>query len=441
MDRPELREVLETHLRGPVLPDRDTRMGAAEPERRTADRRHANEVVRAAQERCEGRAERLPPEHLHPHSGRHHLLLRDVHLDEPLGMGLGEDLRERRIRDLAIEHHDVPALAPEGGERLAIRLPRRDLAAHVVRRPLAACRLEAVGLPRLGSANLDPEVADAPELGDRLLGDRLAVPAVLVLDLRVALPLDGSRDDRGRTAGRGLCLAVRSVDRLDVVPVDLDRVPAERLEAPRVRREIPAVHRLAALPQPVHVDDRRQVVELVERGVLGRLPHRALGHLAVPADDPDAERQAVEPLACDCHPDPDRAALARASPSRRRPTEAPGRDGPRASSRTAGRCRTPPRTGRRRRGRAHRRAARHGPWRRRAGRSEDRLVCRSRSAGDPRAARPRDPRRTSTTSGARSLPSRSPAPRRPAAADPALAKARARPCTAPSSVFPVYPIA
>ena len=106
------------------------------------------------------------------------------------------------------------------------------------------------------------------------------------------------------------CLAVGGVDRVDVVPVDLERLPAERLEAAGVRGEIPAVHRLAPLAEPVHVDDRREVVELVERGVLRGLPHRALGHLAVPADHPRAERQLVQPLAGERHPDPDREPLA-----------------------------------------------------------------------------------------------------------------------------------
>jgi hypothetical protein len=80
------------------------------------------------------------------------------------------------------------------------------------------------------------------------------------------------------------------------VPVDLDRVPAEGLGALRVRVEVPAVHRLAALPEAVYVDDRDQVVELLVPRVLEGLPHRALGHLAVAAEHPRAVRQPVEPL-------------------------------------------------------------------------------------------------------------------------------------------------
>jgi hypothetical protein len=70
------------------------------------------------------------------------------------------------------------------------------------------------------------------------------------------------------------------------------------------------VHRLAALAEPVDVEDRGEVVELVERGVLDRLPHRAFRHLAVAADHPDAERQLVQALPGDRHADADRETLA-----------------------------------------------------------------------------------------------------------------------------------
>ena len=94
--------------------------------------------------------------------------------------------------------------------------------------------------------------------------------------------------------------------------VDRDRVPAERLGAPHVAVEVPADHRLARLAEPVDVDDRRQVVEAVEGGVLERLPDRALGHLGVAAQAPDAVGQAVEPA---CPPARRRRAIGRPWPS------------------------------------------------------------------------------------------------------------------------------
>ena len=74
--------------------------------------------------------------------------------------------------------------------------------------------------------------------------------------------------------------------------------------------EVPADHRLARLPEAVDVDDRGQVVEAVEGGVLERLPHRALGHLGVAAQAPHAVGQAVELLARQGDADGDRQALA-----------------------------------------------------------------------------------------------------------------------------------
>ena len=314
VDRPELGQVFEAHLGGAVLADRDARVRAAQPERRAADRGHADEVVGTGEERGERGAERFPAQHLQPDRRRDHLLLGDVHLEEPVRVRVAEDLGEGRVRHLAVERDDVSPLAAERGKRLAVGLARRDLGADLVARPVLGRRLEAVRLAVVRLRHRDDVVADPAHLRKRLLGvlgrGRLAVPAALVLQLRVALALDRLGDDRGRTTGGRLRLAVGRVDLLDVVPVDLDRVPAERAEALGVRGEIPAVHRLAALAEPVHVDDRGQVVELVEGGVLGRLPHRSLGHLAVAADHPDPEREPVELLAGERHADADRETLA-----------------------------------------------------------------------------------------------------------------------------------
>ena len=133
--------------------------------------------------------------------------------------------------------------------------------------------------------------------------------AVLVLDRRHALPLLRAGDDDRRPAGCRDGLRIGLVDRLEVVAVDLDRVPAERLGARRVRVEIPAHHRLAALAEPVDVDDRGEVVEAVVRCVLERLPHRALRHLAVAAQHPHPGRQLLELLRGERHADADREPL------------------------------------------------------------------------------------------------------------------------------------
>jgi hypothetical protein len=135
------------------------------------------------------------------------------------------------------------------------------------------------------------------------------VHAFFVLDSLHALALHCLGDDHRRAPLGGGRLGVGAVDRLDVVSVDRDRVPAERLRTRDVRVEVPAVHRLAALAEPVDVDDRGQVVEPAVSRMLERLPHRALGHLAVAAEHPDAVREPVEALAGEGDADAVREAL------------------------------------------------------------------------------------------------------------------------------------
>ena len=55
----------------------------------------------------------------------------------------------RRVRDLAVERDDVAADVRQRRDRLAVRLARRDLLAELVRRQLAARRLERVRLAGL----------------------------------------------------------------------------------------------------------------------------------------------------------------------------------------------------------------------------------------------------------------------------------------------------
>ena len=104
------------------------------------------------------------------------------------------------VGDLAVERDDVAAHRAERGERLAVRLARRDLLAELPRRQLAAGGLEAVRLAAGRRRELHVQVALAAELGDRLVGvvERLAVLAGLVLDRLDAAALLGARDDRRR---------------------------------------------------------------------------------------------------------------------------------------------------------------------------------------------------------------------------------------------------
>ena len=68
------------------------------------------------------------------------------------------------------------------------------------------------------------------------------------------------------------------------------------------------MHCFAALAKPVHVEDRDQVVEFIESGVFERLPHRALGRLAVSAQHPYARGRVLQ-LSGERDADGDREAL------------------------------------------------------------------------------------------------------------------------------------
>src|SRR5439155_21569933 len=152
-----------------------------------------------------------------------------------------------RVVDLAVERDDVAAGRAQCGQGIAVGPAGRHLLALVPARELEPYRLETV---RLGAAvrlrHLDDDVADAAELLDRLRGvvERLAVPARLVLDLLDPFSLERLGDHDGRLPGGGDRFGVPAVDRLDIVAVDLDRVPAARLRAVGVRVEVPALHGL-----------------------------------------------------------------------------------------------------------------------------------------------------------------------------------------------------
>jgi hypothetical protein len=95
--------------------------------------------------------------------------------------------------------------------------------------------------------------------------------------------------------------------------VDLDRAPAERAGTGGVGARVPSEHGLAALPEPVDVDDGDQVLEAGVAGAREGLPHGALGELAVAREHPYAVGDPVERLArerdadADGQPEPERA--------------------------------------------------------------------------------------------------------------------------------------
>ena len=185
---------------------------------------------------------------------------------------------------------------PEGRQGVAVGAPGGDLVAGLVGRARRASQREGVrrGAVR-GRLYLNGDRAGAAQLGYRLLRvwQGLAVGTVDVFHRGHAFALQCAGHDDGRHALGGYRLRVGGVDLAYVVAVDLDGLPAEGAGAGGVVARVPAGHRLPALPQAVNVDDSGEIVQADEAGVLERLPHGALGHLAVAAEDPDAVREPV----------------------------------------------------------------------------------------------------------------------------------------------------
>ena len=158
----------------------------------------------------------------------------------------------------------------------------------------------------------DRERTDATQLLDRgafpIGRDRLAVPPLLVGQERDPVALLGARHDQRRPFGCAR-FRVRGVDRRDVMAVDLDRVPTVCLRASGEQVRVPSMHRGAALAEPVEVEDRDQVVDLVEGRSLHRFPDAALRDLGITHEHPGPAGEAVQPHG-QRHPESDREALA-----------------------------------------------------------------------------------------------------------------------------------
>src|SRR5437762_2472105 len=92
----------------------------------------------------------------------------------------------------------------------------------------------------------------------------------------------------------GLGLAIRSIDRLEIMAIDLDRVPSKCASAGSIGIAVPAQLGLASLAEAIHVQDGSEVVELVVAGMIEGLPLGAFRHLAVTQQYPGSERQLIQ---------------------------------------------------------------------------------------------------------------------------------------------------
>ena len=306
MHGPHHRQVLQGHLRWAVGADLGPGVGAAQPDVRLGDGRHADEVVGAGEERGEGGRERHVSADGHADGGRDELLLGDEHLEVTFGIGLGELLGVGGVAHLPIQGHHVAAGA-DRGERLAEGQPGGDLGTQLIAGQAHLAAGPDPGGPGLRPRPADREVPLPAQLDDGPLGhlrrQRPAVPALAVLHLGEPAALTGPGQDHGglaRAAHRG----ERLVDLAEVMPVDRNGTTAERLNPFGIRLQIPAQLGRAALAQAVHIDDRRQVAQPVVGRLVQRLPHRPFRHLAVAAQHPHPVAQLIEIPPGQGHPDP-----------------------------------------------------------------------------------------------------------------------------------------
>ena len=107
------------------------------------------------------------------------------------------------------------------------------------------------------------------------------MPAVLVLDRCDAFALERASENHRRPSARRArgCKGVKQ--RLNVVPVDDDGVPAEAGPTPLELRHVVIELGRLTLPQAVDIDNGAEIVEVVVRREVRRFPDRAFRHLAV----------------------------------------------------------------------------------------------------------------------------------------------------------------
>src|SRR5262249_61790187 len=172
--------------------------------------------------------------------------------------------------------------------------------------------------PVLGEIVVPAFGTDAQQLANGRDGfprlGRFAVPFGVVLHERNALALHGVGDDERRAGRVDLRLIERLADLIDVVPVDFDPRPAERLPFLDQWLEVEDLRHEVVELNAVFIEDHSEVAEsmagLPELGSRhGRLPHLTFLDLAVAENAVHAIRLAAETKA-ERHPQRDRQALA-----------------------------------------------------------------------------------------------------------------------------------
>src|SRR5579884_1441952 len=239
------REILERHLRGPVLANGHAGVRAAQPQMGPRDGGHADEVVGARQEGRERRGEAHLVAHAETHGGGHHRLLGDVLLKIAVRVSVGEVLGVGGVAHFAVKSNHVRQRVAQSLERLAIGLASGYLISNLVTGQLnGSWGRQLRRLDRLRLAHLHHDVSFAAQLVDGPGGivwfERLAVLTLFVLEEGHAGALLGLGDDQHRLAAMRRCFTVGAVDGRQIVAVDFDRVPAESFGPRGVGGAVPA---------------------------------------------------------------------------------------------------------------------------------------------------------------------------------------------------------
>ena len=225
---------------GPSAPIETPTWDPTELQVGVGDRRHADEVVGAAEEGAEGRGERLPAARLHADRGGDHLLLGDVHLEEAVGDALREALGVGRVADLGVEGDDVLVDRAEPGQRVAVGAAGRDLLAELVARPLDRCSLDLERLRRRRRLHLTLSERIPPSSSTAASGSASGLPCWFALSSTAATPrpfLVRAKITAGRSASCGARRRRRSPH---VVAVDLLHVPAAGARPSRAASRCPS---------------------------------------------------------------------------------------------------------------------------------------------------------------------------------------------------------
>ena len=238
------------------------------------------------------------------HAGghRHHVLLGDAALDEPIGKAVRKREETAVLDQIGVEHERVgPALAQRderllvgahevvGLPRLAPRIANARLGGHGAETKLREARvgggqqlLEPGRVLRLGRGSRVKEI----EIGGAERGGPFHEAH--------AAPLDGVGNQHLGAIGHGVEGAEHALERVHVVAVAARDVPAERAQLlGQIAKRADLVHPGVGLDLVV-VDDRGDLAEAARHRRAQRLPELPFLQLAVSGEHEDAARPAGE---------------------------------------------------------------------------------------------------------------------------------------------------